>query len=100
MTELLYNLLFVDEVIALLTTAVGFVTLPALLRLINTPAEILDTAVLYGRIYLLGLPFLMPYDLSKECVMGCGDSKTPLKVIVATSVMNIVLDLVLVGPSG
>ena len=90
----------VDEVIALLTTAVGFVTLPALLRLINTPAEILDTAVLYGRIYLLGLPFLMPYDLSKECVMGCGDSKTPLKVIVATSVMNIVLDLVLVGPFG
>ena len=66
MTELLYNLLFVDEVIALLTTAVGFVTLPALLRLINTPAEILDTAVLYGHIYLLGLPFLMPYDLSKE----------------------------------
>ena len=100
MTELLYNLLFVDEVIALLTTAVGFVTLLALLRLINTPAEILDTAVLYGRIYLLGLPFLMPYDLSKECVMGCGDSKTPLKVIVATSVMNIVLDLVLVGPFG
>ena len=100
MTELLYNLLFVDEIIALLTTAVGFVTLPALLRLINTPAEILDTAVLYGRIYLLGLPFLMPYDLSKECVMGCGDSKTPLKVIVATSVMNIVLDLVLVGPFG
>lgn len=100
MTELLYNLLFVDEIIALLTTAVGFVTLPALLRLINTPAEILDTAVLYGRIYLMGLPFLMPYDLSKECVMGCGDSKTPLKVIVATSVMNIVLDLVLVGPFG
>ena len=32
--------------------------------------------------------------------MGCGDSKTPLKVIVATSVMNIVLDLVLVGPFG
>lgn len=100
MTELLYNLLFVDEIIALLTTAVGFVTLPALLRLINTPAEILDTAVLYGHIYLMGLPFLMPYDLSKECVMGCGDSKTPLKVIVATSVMNIVLDLVLVGPFG
>ena len=100
MTELLYNLLFVDEVIALLTTAVGFVTLPALPRRINSPAEILDTAVLYGRIYLRGRPFLMPYDLSKECVMGCGDSKTPLKVIVATSVMNIVLDLDLVGPFG
>lgn len=53
----------------------GFVTCRPLLRLINTPAEILDTAVLYGRIYLMGLPFLMPYDLSKRCVMGCGDSK-------------------------
>lgn len=100
MTELLYNLLFVDEVIALLLTGVGWLTLPALLRLIRTPAEIMAQAVLYGRIYLIGLPFLMPYDLTKECVMGCGDSKTPLKVIVATSVMNILLDLALVGPFG
>ena len=100
MTELLYNLLFVDELIALVLTVVGWLTLPWLLRLIQTPAEILQQAVLYGRVYLLGLPFLMPYDLTKECVMGCGDSKTPLKVVVATSVMNIILDLVLVGPFG
>ena len=100
MTELLYNLLFVDEAIALVTTLVGWCTLPALLRFINTPAEILHDAVLYGRVYLIGLPFLMPYDLSKECVMGCGNSGTPLRVIVATSAMNIVLDLVLVGPFG
>ena len=32
--------------------------------------------------------------------MGCGNSRTPLRVIVATSAMNIVLDLVLVGPFG
>ena len=100
MTELLYNLLFMDELIALLLTVVGWLTLPWLLRLIQTPTEILQQAVLYGRIYLLGLPFLMPYDLTKQCVMGCGDSKMPLKVIVATSVMNIMLDLVLVGPFG
>ena len=100
MTELLCNLLFVDEVLALLLTAAGWLTLPALLRLINTPAEILGQAVLYGRIYLLGLPFLMPYDLTKECVMGCGDSRTPLRVVVATSVLNILLDLILVGPFG
>lgn len=47
MTELLYNLLFVDEVIALLTTVVGFFTLPALLRLINTPAA--DLVCIFGR---------------------------------------------------
>lgn len=100
MTELLYNLLFVDELIALILTFAGWFTLPTLLQLIRTPAEILPEAVLYGRIYLLGLPFLMPYDLSKECAMGCGDSGTPLKAVLATSVLNILLDLVLVGPFG
>lgn len=100
LAELLYNLLFVDLVLALGLTVLGWCTLPALLQLIRTPAEILSEAVLYGRIYLLGLPFLMLYDLTKECIMGCGDSKTPLRAVIATSVMNIVLDLVLVGPFG
>ena len=78
MAELLYNLLFVDLALALGLTALGFFTLPALLRFIRTPEEILAEAVLYGRVYLVGLPFLMLYDLTKQCVMGCGDSKTPL----------------------
>ena len=100
MAELLYNLIFVDLALALGLTALGFFTLPALLRFIRTPEEILAEAVLYGRVYLVGLPFLMLYDLTKQCVMGCGDSKTPLRAVVATSVMNILLDLALVGPFG
>lgn len=100
MAELLYNLLFVDLALALGLTALGFFALPALLRFIRTPEEILAEAVLYGRVYLVGLPFLMLYDLTKQCVMGCGDSKTPLRAVVATSVMNILLDLALVGPFG
>ena len=100
MNQLLYNLLFVDEVLALLLTVLGFVFLPGLLRLIQTPAEILNEAVLYGRVYLIGLPFLMPYDLSKQMVMGCGNSSTPLRVVIVTSVLNVLLDLALVGPFG
>ena len=100
MAKLLYNLLFVDLALALGLTALGFFTLPALLRFIRTPEEILAEAVLYGRVYLVGLPFLMLYDLTKQCVMGCGDSKTPLRAVMATSVMNILLDLALVGPFG
>lgn len=100
LAELLYNLLFVDLVLAIGLTLLGWATLSALLRLIQTPEEILVQAVLYGRVYLVGLPFLMLYDLTKECVMGCGDSRTPLRAVVATSGMNILLDLALVGPFG
>ena len=68
--------------------------------MIRTPAEIADSAALYGRIYLLGLPFMMLYDLSRQLVIGCGESKIPLRAVAATSVLNIALDLALVGPLG
>ena len=48
-----------------------------LLRLIQTPAEIQPQAMAYARFYLIGLPFLMVYDLSKQLAMACGDSRTP-----------------------
>ena len=100
MSAILYNLLFVDIVIALAMTVLGWFGMEGFLRMISTPAEIMDEAVCYGRIYLLGLPFLMPYDLTKQIVMGCGDSKTPLGAVLFTSVLNIILDLALVGGFG
>lgn len=100
MSDLGYNLLFVDLAVALALTAAGGLGMEACLRLIHTPAEVLDQAVLYGRVYLLGLPFLMVYDLSKQVLTGCGDTLTPLLAVVFTSVLNVVLDLALVGPFG
>ncbi len=100
MAEILYNLLFVDLLLALLMLLLGWFGLHWMLELMRTPNEIMEQAMTYGKIYLIGLPFLMIYDLSKECVMGCGDSKTPLYAIIATSLLNIVLDFILVGPFG
>lgn len=100
MAALVYNLLFVDLAVALLITLFGWGCIRQLLLRINTPAAIVEDAVLYSRIFLLGLPALMVYDLSKEIAMGCGDSRTPLYAVVATSALNILLDLVLVGPFG
>ncbi len=100
MAEIFYNLIFVDLVLALSMLLLGWFGLSWILKLIQTPNEILDAAIIYGRIYLLGFPFLMVYDLTKECVMGCGNSKVPLYAIIVTSLLNIVLDLAFVGPFG
>ena len=100
LTAILYNLLFIDAAISLALTIAGLAGAEWLLRLIHTPAEILPQAAAYTRIYLLGLPFLMVYDLSKQLVMACGNSKTPLYAVLATSALNILLDLALVGPLG
>lgn len=100
LASLIWNTLFIDEILALVLAAAGWFAMPGLLQLIQTPAQIMDTAIVYGRIYLIGLPFLMPYDVSKQIVAGCGDSRTPLIVVLVTSLTNIVLDLALVGPFG
>ena len=100
LSTVIYNLLFIDGVLGFLLTAAAFYGIDWLLQLIHTPAEIIPQALTYSRFYLTGLPFLMIYDLSKQLIMGCGDSKTPLFAVLGTSVLNILLDLALVGPFG
>ena len=99
-SALIYNLLSIDAALSLALTAAGLAGMGGLLRLIQTPAEIQPQAMAYARFYLIGLPFLMVYDLSKQLAMACGDSRTPLLAVLATSLLNVVLDLVLVGPFG
>lgn len=100
MSRLTWNILAVDLGAAALMLASGFFGMKGLLGAINTPPEILEGAALYGKIYLLGLPCVMLYDISRQLVIGCGESKIPLYAVVATSALNIVLDLLLVGPMG
>ena len=100
LSGLIYNMLFWDLVVGLLILGSGLWGMERFLLLINTPSEIMDAAMLYGRIYLLGLPFLMLYDLSRQVVISCGESRVPLLAVLASSVLNIILDLVLVGPLG
>ncbi len=100
LSSLIYNMLFLDLAVGLLILGSGLLGMERFLLLINTPSEIMDTAMLYSRIYLLGLPFLMLYDLSRQIVISCGESRIPLLVVLASSVLNIILDLTLVGSLG
>lgn len=93
MSRLAYNLLFCDLAASLVLLALGFWGMDGFLRLINTPAGILAGAAAYGRVYLLGLPFLMLYDLAKQILIGYGDSKLPMYAVLATSALNILLDV-------
>lgn len=93
MNGLIYNLLFCDLAVALLLTVLGLIGFGRFLQLIQTPAGILAGAGVYGRIYLLGLPFLMLYELVKQILIGCGESRLPMYAVLATSVLNLLLDV-------
>ena len=54
-----------------------FIAKPVL-SLMGTPDDVIDLAVVYLRIYLLGMPFIMLYDFGSSILRSTGDSRRPL----------------------
>ena len=81
-------------------TAVGIAASPGLLRLLNTPEETIEGAVLYLRIYFLGVPFLMVLNMESSILRALGDSFHPFLYMVAGCVLNIAMDAVFVIACG
>ena len=66
------------------------------MHLLNTPANIFDDAVLYLRIYFIGLPFLFMYNILSAIFNSLGKSRIPLYLLIFSSVLNVFLDLYMV----
>ena len=80
-------------VISLLFTLLGVAAVRPLLRLMNTPADVFEDAVLYLRIYIGGISGLLVYNMGSGVLRAVGDSTRPLYFLILTSLLNIVLDL-------
>ncbi|MCR4876732.1 MAG: MATE family efflux transporter [Clostridiales bacterium] len=78
----------------------GVVASPWMLRLLNTPEETMDGAVMYLRIYFMGVPFVMILNMESSILRAMGDSFHPFLFMVVGCVLNIVLDVVFVVAFG
>ena len=67
-----------------------------LLRLMNTPEEILDASASYISIIFAAIPCCVLYNMASGILRSLGDSRTPVLFLVFASLINIVLDLVLI----
>lgn len=67
-----------------------------ILTLMNTPEDVLDLAVLYLRIYFLGMPFIMLYNFGAAILRSKGDSTRPVYALICGGVLNVLLNLLLV----
>ena len=75
---------------------VGFLLTPWALRAMNTTQDALPGAILYLRVYFLGMVPNLVYNMGTAVLRAVGDSRRPLYFLIAASLCNIVLDLVLV----
>lgn len=71
-----------------------------ILKLLQTPDNVLEQAKLYLSIYFSGLPFLFMYNVLAAVFNAMGDSRTPLGLLVFSSLLNVGLDIVAVTVLG
>ena len=82
---------------ALFLTLVGVLISEGMLKLLQTPPEIIGEASKYLRIYFSGLSFMFIYNTISAMLRGLGDSKTPLYFLIMASLLNVVLDIAFVA---
>lgn len=77
----------------LLVTLLGELFIGNILRLMNVPADVLPFALLYIRIYLLGMPVIVLYNFEAAIFRSTGDTKVPLQALAFSGLLNVLLNL-------
>ena len=88
-----HSALVVSLIAGVVLLFVGLLGSPALLRLLNTKEDLLPGAILYLRVYFLGMPALALYNFGNAIFSAIGDTKKPLYFLSIAGVLNILLNL-------
>ena len=80
----------------LLLMVIGVAVSRPILELIDTPADVLNLAVLYLRIYFIGIPFFLIFNFGSAILRSVGDTRRPLYILVVAGVINTILNLIFV----
>ena len=83
-----------------LLTVVGVRYSTTFLRWMDTPENVLPLSSLYMRIYFLGITFNMLYNFAASMVRAAGDTESPLVILTAAGVLNVILNVVFVHGFG
>ena len=76
---------------------VGIVFSPMILKIMNTPADIIEPSTTYLRVYFLGSIPVLIYNMGSSILRAVGDSKSPLYVLIVCTIANVVLDILFVA---
>ena len=74
-------------------TIFGELAAGTVLRSLNVPEEVLPYALLYLRIYLLGMPVILLYNFEAAIFRSIGDTRVPLQTLAFSGILNVLLNL-------
>ncbi len=74
----------------------GFFLARTFLGFLNCPAEVIDLADIYLKIYFMGMPAISAYNFSSSILRSKGDTQRPLIYLTVAGIVNVALNLLLV----
>ncbi len=86
-----------DLTSGVLLTVIGTTLTPFILRLMGTPEDVMERAVLYVRVYFAGSIGMVLYNSCRGIMQAVGDSRHPLKYLILSSFINVILDIVFIA---
>ncbi len=81
---------------SIVTGIAGILLTPSLLKMMNTPADVIEGSTMYLRIYFAGIIFVFVYNIGSGILRAVGDSKRPLYFLIVCCFLNIFLDILFV----
>ena len=100
LTETVHSAAILSLAAGGLILLIGVFFSKGILKALNTKPELIDGAVLYIRIYFLGMPALAIYNFGNAVFSAVGDTGRPLRYLTIAGVINIVLNLFFVVVCG
>ncbi len=94
------NSAYITLVSSTVTGLIAFLMVPTVLTWMGTPAKILPDAITYMRMTTASVPLVAIYNYASSMQRALGDSRTPLYFLVVSCLLNVGLDLLLVGEHG
>ena len=85
-------------VTAVVVTVLLNICIHPIVSVLSTPAEAVPGTVSYLQICFTGIPFIIAYNVLSSVFRGMGDSKSPLIFITIACFVNIILDILFMGP--
>ncbi len=83
-------------VFAVVITLLSCILCDRILHMVNTPADIFHDAYVFLFLQFLAIPFTLAYNLLSGQIRALGNSKQPFYFLITSSVLNIVLDVILI----
>ena len=93
---MVHTILTFGMILGVVLMGLGFLTAKTVLEASGTPESVINEALLYIRIYFIGVPFMTIYNFGAAILRSYGDTRRPMFYLVISGTVNVILNLVFV----